>query len=141
MRHLLVVFLLVPAMASAQIYRWTDAQGRVHFSERPGGAGAEQVEVRPQVVERDAATREREERSQKYFDARRDEKAQAQSRAASSRAERNKECGKLRHQLSQIERDGRYFTTDAKGERSYISADEVEAVRSRLSSRIAARCG
>lgn len=141
MRHLLVVLLLVPAMASAQIYRWTDAQGRVHFSERPGGAGAEQVEVRPQVVERDAATREREERSQKYFDARRDEKAQAQSRAASSRAERNKECGKLRHQLSQIERDGRYFTTDAKGERSYISADEVEAARSRLSSRIAARCG
>ena len=141
MRHLLVVLMLMPAMASAEIYRWTDAQGRVHFAEKPGGAGAEQVEVKPQVVERDAATREREERSQKYFDARRDEKAQAQSRAASSRAERSKECGDLRYQLKQIERDGRYFTTDDKGERSYVSAEEVEAARSRLSSRIAARCG
>ena len=141
MRYLLVLLLLVPALASAEIYRWTDAQGRVHFSEKPGGAGAEQVEVKPQVVERDTATREREERSQKYFDARRDEKAQAESRAASARVERNQECNQLRSQLQQISRGGRYFTTDSNGERSYVSEDEVEAARSRLSSRIAARCG
>lgn len=141
MRHLLVLLLLVPAVASAEIYRWTDAQGRVHFSEKPGGAGAEQVEVKPQVVERDAATREREERSQKYFDARRDERAQAESRAATARVERNQECSRLRNQLQQISRGGRYFTTDANGERSYVSEDEVESARSRLSSQIAARCG
>ncbi|WP_068829751.1 DUF4124 domain-containing protein [Pseudomonas sp. BMS12] len=141
MRHLLFVLLLAPAVASAEIYRWTDAQGRVHFSEKPGGAGAEQVEVKPQVVERDDATREREQRSQQYFDARRDERAQAESRAASARAERSAECGKLRQQLQQIERNGRYFTTDANGERNYVSEAEVEAARSRLSSRIAARCG
>lgn len=140
MRHLILTLLLLPGLACAEIYRWTDAQGRVHFSEKPGAAGAEQVEVKPQVMERDQATREREERSQKYFDARRDEQAQAATRAASARAERNKECGELRHQLQQIERNGRYFTTDANGERSYISEEEVEAARSRLSSRIATRC-
>ena len=140
MRHLILTLLLLPALACAEIYRWTDAQGRVHFSEKPGAAGAEQVEVKPQVVERDQATREREERSQKYFDARRDEQAQAEMRAASARAERSKECGELRRQLQQIERNGRYFTTDASGERSYISDEELDAARSRLSSRIATRC-
>ncbi|ERI53752.1 hypothetical protein N878_14290, partial [Pseudomonas sp. EGD-AK9] len=72
MRSLLLVALLLPALAAAEIYRWTDAQGRVHFGQRPG-AGAEPVEVKPQVVERDEHTREREARSQRFFDARREE--------------------------------------------------------------------
>ena len=141
MRHLVFIAMLVPAFASAEIYRWTDAQGRVHFSEKPGVTGAEQVEVKPQVVERDDATREREQRTQQYFDARREEKASADIRAAAARAERNKECSELRSNLAQIQRGGRYFTTDANGERSYIDEAEVEAARSRLSSRIAERCG
>ena len=141
MRHLVFIALLVPAFASAEIYRWTDAQGRVHFGERPGGSGAEQVEVKPQVVERDDATREREQRTQQYFDARREEKVRADTRATESRAERNRECKELRSNLAQIQRGGRYFTTDASGERIYIDEAEVEAARSRLSSRIAERCG
>ena len=141
MRHLLFIVLLIPSLASAEIYRWTDAQGRVHFGEKPGAAGAETVEVKPQVVERDEATRQREQRTEEYFDARRDEKAASDARAAQVRAERSKECSELRRNLSQIERDGRYFTTDANGERTYIDVKEVEAARSRLSSRIAQRCG
>jgi hypothetical protein len=141
MRHFIFIALLVPAFASAEIYRWTDAQGRVHFSEKPSGSGAEQVEVKPQVVERDDATREREQRTQQYFDARRDEKAQSQARASAARAERNKECSELRSNLAQIQRGGRYFVTGKDGERSYIDEAEVEAARSRLSSRIAERCG
>jgi hypothetical protein len=141
MRHLVFVTLLLPALASAEIYRWTDAQGRVHFSEKPGGNGAEQVEVKPQVVERDEATRQREQRTQQYFEARRDEKAQAQARSTAAHAQRNKECRELRDNLAQIQRGGRYFVTDANGERSYIDEAEVETARSRLSSRIAERCG
>ena len=86
MRHLLFIVLLIPGLASAEIYRWTDAQGRVHFGERPGAAGAETVEVKPQVVERDEATRQREQRTEEYFDARRDEKAASDARVAQVRA-------------------------------------------------------
>jgi hypothetical protein len=141
MRRLVFITLLLPALASAEIYRWTDAQGRVHFSEKPGGSGAEQIEVKPQVVERDEATRQREQRTEQYFEARRDEKAQAQARSEAAQAKRSKECSELRNNLAQIQRGGRYFVTDAKGERSYIDEAEVEAARSRLSSRIAERCG
>jgi len=141
MRHLIFVVLLAPALASAEIYRWTDAQGRVHFGERPGGSGAEQVEVKPQVVERDEATREREQRTQQYFDARREEKALADTRASEARAERSKECQKLRSNLEGIQRDQRYFVIDKNGNKNYVEAGEIEAARSRLSSRIAERCG
>lgn len=141
MRHLIFIALLVPALASAEIYRWTDAQGRVHFGERPEGANAETVEVKPQVVERDDATRERERRTQQFYDARREEQAQAETRAAAARAERSQECGELRNRLTQIREDGRYYSPEANGERRYYSDDEMEAARSRLSSRIAERCG
>ncbi|MCR3766649.1 DUF4124 domain-containing protein, partial [Pseudomonas aeruginosa] len=55
MRALWFCLGLLPLLAQADIYRWTDAQGKVHFSATPP-AGAQRVEVRPQVVERDAAT-------------------------------------------------------------------------------------
>lgn len=55
MRALWFCVALMPVLAQADIYRWTDAQGKVHFSATPP-AGAQRVEVRPQVVERDAAT-------------------------------------------------------------------------------------
>ena len=69
--------LLLPHLAFGQVYRWVDEQGRVHYGQQPQGANAQAVEVRPQVVEQDSAAREREQRAERYFQARRDEQAQA----------------------------------------------------------------
>ena len=35
MRQLWLVILLLPSLALAEVYRWTDANGRVHFGETP----------------------------------------------------------------------------------------------------------
>lgn len=41
------MFLLwLPVAASAEVYKWTDAQGRVHFSDKRGHKNAEVVKVR-----------------------------------------------------------------------------------------------
>ncbi|MCP5305069.1 MAG: glutaredoxin family protein [Chromatiaceae bacterium] len=46
-RFLGVICTLAPLLASAEIYRWTDEQGKVHFGDRaPAGRAAEQVELR-----------------------------------------------------------------------------------------------
>lgn len=140
MRHLLLWSLLLPSLASAEIYRWTDAQGRVHFGAQPGRQGAQQIEVRPQVVERDDATRAREQRTEQFYDARRQERERAASQAAEQRTKRAAECRQLRSQLQQIERGGRYYTVDAQGNRSYISDTDLDNSRSRLSRQITERC-
>jgi len=139
MRALLLTLILMPALASAQIYRWTDAEGRVHFGQRPP-AGAEQIEVRPQVVERDDQTREREARSERFFDARRQEQQGAREQASQTRAAREQECQSLRSQLSQLQLGGRFFRNDAAGERVYYSDSELEAARQRLAARISQVC-
>lgn len=139
MRYTLLYVLLIPSLAAAEIYRWTDAEGRVHFSERPQ-AGAEPVQVRPQVVERDAATREREERAARYFDARRDEQAQAASRVADAREKRQKACENLRSQKEQLDRGGSFFRVDERGERQYYSDEQIETFRRSLAEALNRDC-
>ena len=44
---LALAVLLAPALASAEVYRWTDDQGNVHFGDRPPeGRSSESVDVR-----------------------------------------------------------------------------------------------
>lgn len=139
MRALLLIVMLLPTLACAQIYRWTDADGRVHFGQHPP-AGAEQVEVRPQVVERDEQTRAREARSERFFDARRQEQQAAREQANQAQVAREQECQGLRRQLSRLQLGGRFFRNDAAGERVYYSDSEVEAARQRLAARIGQEC-
>ncbi|WP_150548571.1 DUF4124 domain-containing protein [Pseudomonas marincola] len=140
MMRLLLCVLLLPALASAEIYRWTDASGQVHFEQRPNGAGAQRVEVKPQVVERDQATRERQARTERFYDARRDEQAQAAAATAERRAKTEQTCTKLRKQLEQMPEGYRYYRPDADGERSYYSDQEMDAARQHLRSEIGKNC-
>nr|WP_256833455.1 DUF4124 domain-containing protein [Pseudomonas oleovorans] len=139
MRHWLLIVALLPSLAAAEIYRWTDEQGQVHFGQRPV-AGAETVQVKPQVVERDQHTREREARSQRFYDARREEQQQAAAAATAQREERANECRDLRRRLAQIPEGFSYYRTDANGERIYYSDEETDAARRQLRERIAQRC-
>lgn len=139
MRAVLLILSLLPMLAAAEIYRWTDEQGRVHFGQRPV-AGAEPVEVRPQVIERDSHTRERESRTQRFYEARREEKQQASAAAARQREERAGECRQWRERLAQIAEGRRYFHQTDGGERSYYSDQELDAARQHLRDRIAAQC-
>jgi glutaredoxin len=40
----LAVLLLLPALAQAQMYRWLDDKGKVHFSDRPPASGARNLQ-------------------------------------------------------------------------------------------------
>ena len=139
MRHLLLIAALLPTLATAEIYRWTDEQGRVHFGQRPV-AGAEPVQVKPQVVERDEHTREREARSQRFYEARREEQQQATAAAASQREARASECRELRTRLAQMPEGFRYYREGASAERIYYRDEETDTSRRQLRERKSQRC-
>jgi len=51
-RLLLVLFVLLPLLCSAEIYQWTDESGRVHFGDKPTDKeSAEQISVEVNVYE------------------------------------------------------------------------------------------
>lgn len=138
--RLLLCLLLMPGLVSAEIYRWTDANGQVHFGQRPAAAGAEQIEVKPQVVERDQSTREREERATRFYDARREEQAQASAVAAEQQAKRAEECRELRKRLASIPEGRSYYRTEADGQRSYYSDEQLDTARQQLQRQVSERC-
>jgi hypothetical protein len=137
--RVLLCLLLLPGLAAAEIYRWTDANGQVHFGQRPT-AGAEKLEVKPQVVERDQQTREREERVSRFYDARRDEQVKAQAAASERQSKRAAECQQLRQKLAEIPEGYAYYRTDADGQRSYYSDEQVDTARQQLQSQVSDRC-
>lgn len=136
---LVACVLLAPIQAVAEIYKWTDAQGGVHFDERPV-AGATQVEVKPQVVERDDVTRQREDRTQNFYKARREERDKAEQDAHKARAEQDKTCRTLRNELRSFPPGRSYYALNEKGEREYYSDQELDTARRQLSEQIAQEC-
>ena len=139
MRQLWLCTLLLPSLALAEVYRWTDANGRVHFGETPQ-AGAVQVEVKPQVIQRDAATAEREVRTERFFAARREEQQQADAISRQAQAKQAQDCQRLRDSQAQLGQGGTFYKDDGKGGRSYYSDEEIDAARRRLSAQVAERC-
>lgn len=139
MPRLVLLCILLPGLASAQIYRWTDAQGRVHFGEKPA-AGATPVEVRPQVIERDQATREREAGAARFFDARRQEQAAASEQAAEAAVRAAQQCADWQQQRQQLQGGRVFFRTAENGERTYYSDAEVATARRQLETLISERC-
>ncbi|GLX16190.1 hypothetical protein Pstr01_44290 [Pseudomonas straminea] len=140
MTRALVGLLLLPCLAFGQVYRWVDENGQVHFGQQPQAANAQTVEVKPQVIERDAATQEREQRAERYFQARRDEQAQAAQARREQQAQLVKECAQLRAQLASMPEGRRYFHQGASGERHYYSDEQLNAARSQLRDQLSGRC-
>lgn len=138
--RVLLCLLLLPGLAAAEIYRWTDANGQVYFGQRPAVAGAEKVEVKPQVVERDQLTRERQERTSRFYDARRAEQAQASAVAAEQQTKRAQECRELRKRLASIPEGRNYYRDEADGQRSYYSDKQMDTARQQLQGRVSERC-
>jgi len=52
LRVLLFAILIVPLLASSEVYKWTDAQGRIHYSDSPPPeAKAKQVKIKVSSIQ------------------------------------------------------------------------------------------
>ncbi len=140
MRLWWLVLILLPLLATAEIYRWTDSKGTLHYGERPP-AGAQKVDVRPQVIERDAATQAREARTERFFGARREEQAKTAVEAQQKQQSRNERCRALRSNLGALNSGRKLYYRDDKGQRVFYSDEQLNTARRKIDARLAADCG
>jgi len=131
---------------AAEIYKWTDEDGNVHYEDRPvGETQMEHVDIRSKNTDNTVV--------QARLDA--DSKARAAARQVASeappemtkeeiRAEqqaRQEKCMQYRAQLESFLRSQRLYKEDNAGEREYLSEDEIMAARSRVENQIQEYCG
>lgn len=142
MARLLLLFLVaLPVAASAQVYRWKDASGRVHYSQvPPPGADARQLAPPPPVSaapNQDALNKSLQDAAKAEPKAR-----EAAAKAAEEQASRQRECQSLREQIAFMDQSTarRMTTTDAQGNVSRVTTEQFDARRDELVGRASAVC-
>ncbi|MFN3714821.1 MAG: DUF4124 domain-containing protein [Alcanivoracaceae bacterium] len=138
------ILALTPVAAPAELYRWTDDSGRVHFSDRPPEHSHAEVIDTPTlpVMETDADTRARQQRLQRFQQAQAEQQQQEQKEADAARREREKTvgqaCRKARADLKVLSGRVRYRNPD--GSLREVSPQEVAKDRDKVNQWIAKNC-
>ncbi|TCK19338.1 uncharacterized protein DUF4124 [Thiogranum longum] len=129
----LILFLFVTGPASAEIYKWTDEEGQVHYDENPGEGSSGSVIV-PRQNKAPAtpapSAKQRLENIRKWTDARQKERETEKRRKAEQDAKRVKQeekCHRKRNRLTDLERGGRRYRLDENGQRRFLSDQEIDS--------------
>lgn len=132
-RRLTAVTLALAAQCAAAqgVFKWTDAQGRVHFGDRPPGDAATTTLAPPAPPAVPPPTdSERATRQQRLLDMYQDERREKEEREAKQKAddeERRRRCAHAKDRLDRYERSPRIYDPQPNGERRYLSDGEREA--------------
>jgi len=116
------------AVAAPEIYKWVDADGNVHYGDRPPATGVDSrtLSLPPAPArEPDQARRDlKQRRLLDAFEAERNQRDQAKAEAAAARRERARDCENARRELARFERANIVYTNDTSGARIYMSDEE-----------------
>jgi hypothetical protein len=141
-----LVMLAAGAASASDIYKWTDADGNVHFGDRPSGAATEERlglnssptnpdRVRAIVQARNSARAERNEQKAAAAGA---EPTAEELRA--EEAERKEKCETYKERLQKFVTSRRLYREDESGERAYLDEEETLAARARVQEQVVEYC-
>ena len=161
-RHLMYINWLLPALMSgmwlvsapvaAQTYKWTDANGEVHYSDQPPPANVrDEVTLKPRKQSASAPTEKGAPvaKAKTYVEQEADfkkrqvetaEREAAEKKKADEVAENKQNCEQVRVQLKVLQAGGRVTQTNAQGEREYMSDAQIGQEIERLNKAEASLC-
>ena len=116
---------LGPCGEAAEVFKWTDADGKVHFGDRPPAQGASSVNVRTAPGIAGAAERHGRTRALLESYEREAEAAAKTARAQDEQdARRERACKAAAYERQRLEHAGRIYTWDDNGERRFLEGAE-----------------
>lgn len=134
---------LMPGMIMAEIYRWVDDSGRMHFGDRPPATGAEQIKL-PETTPSpapDAVDAELRTRVLKMLESERQRRtAQAAEEERQLKARRDA-CEKTRNRLMRFRSVPHIYERQPDGQKRYLSDEERAVEESRMQAQLAKFCG
>lgn len=122
------LFALLPLAAVAQIYRWVDADGVVHFSQTPPEHGGYQ-KISPQLPPATPAPGvEALREDAQRFDQTNAQAKQAREKMLQAKAEQAERCAKARERISFLEEKTahRLFVTGPDGQPARMSDEQFQ---------------
>lgn len=136
---LLMLSLCSAIPVSAEIYRWTDENGRVHYGERPPHDTAEQIQLprgaapAATPAPNDAERRARQQRMLDAFSHKREQKKAQKARDEQERQRLAQDCERIKRHWQDLNYGGPIYHEDPDGGRRYLDeaerAAELDALR------------
>ncbi|MBL8491680.1 MAG: DUF4124 domain-containing protein [Rhodocyclaceae bacterium] len=135
---LLAVAVLLPLTAAAQMYSWKDAEGKVHYADRPptGNLPSRAIKEAPSLTGDPAGARKGLAERNMDFRKRQSDRSSSQTKAEQEQAaaeEKARNCEQARIHARNLESGQRLITTDDKGERTVLDdagrAREMESAQ------------
>ena len=125
----------------AEIYRWTDAEGRPHFGDRPpdGDAAVVDIPASPSDTAPAAPAVDRDRLLEAYRKGRERRRREAEVQARQT-AEEAARCQAASRRLAGIDRSGLLYRSTPSGEREYLSDEERRAERRRTAAAVTRWC-
>jgi hypothetical protein len=147
-RLLWIVVMMGASPAWCEIYRWTDADGRVHFGDRPRVEQAERVEIRQTPapapsVESPVPPEAQQEQQRRLIDALREEREARELKhrqAEENEARRSQRCAYARNRLKRY-RGSRLYQPQEDGGRHYLNEQERQEELTRAGAEVERWCG
>jgi len=136
-----VLLAALPLAAAAQVYRWVDDKGQVHYTQTPPpGKNAEQVGAPPPPA--DAPNQDALNQSLQADKAAEPGRRAEAERAAQAQAQLEQQCRQAREQLAYMDEKTarRLGTTDEQGNVSRVTEEQFQARRAELQRVISERC-
>jgi hypothetical protein len=137
------LLLLVAGAASAEVYRWVDEQGQVHFEDRSQSQSANGARSYAPPAAIADNPQQRMEKTRKLLNAYQAERQQAREQKQQrqqEQAKRTRQCAIARDRLRQYQQYGAVYRLDDAGKRVYLSEQERAALIQRSRDDIARWC-
>ncbi|MEW8052372.1 MAG: DUF4124 domain-containing protein [Candidatus Thiodiazotropha sp.] len=127
---LLLVLLMAAFQLQAEVYKWVDEQGRVHFSDRPVTGESTEIKIRDQEGSQPSTGEDdRQLKMQRMLDVyaeERAEKKEAKQKQLAERKKRKQNCVRAKDRYNSHLRATGIYNLGNDGERRYLS-DQARA--------------
>lgn len=139
--------MFVPFQLCAEVYQWTDAEGRVHFGDRPPQeAKARELRIQqPQKLNAEGEDHAaRMEQLDNFFQRRQEEREKRAEEVADQKArdaERQQACQQMLAELKHMERVSVFYELNDEGERVFLDDETGDRLRREYREKYDEHCG
>ena len=140
---LCTLWLALPLMSFSEIYQWKDANGKIHYSDKPpeNSAGSKDISDQLRPLNSDSSTSETGKLKQVFAGETPEEKnyrLQQQAKQQQQEANRQQACQQARNQLSVLR--GRVAFIDKEGKEVIVTEEERQQRADKLALEIDKYC-
>ena len=139
-KNYLAIAFLLPALANAEVYKWTDENGNIHYSDiKPNTQNSEKLKI---STSKTSQTRKNVKEEAQQLGAKKQQELQAQANKLDTdtkKRELEAQCDGLRANLKKIEENSRIKVSEGDSTR-YLNPEEIQAQKETIRQQLDAHC-